>query len=143
MTTATLIQNPATLHDLPDYEIGLVSREVTELLAACNNIAEDGRNAAERMMFYLGELYKQNPELANAGVYAFVFQGGSLPDLLRAARKLRNDPVVGPYLRHLKATLKQPDRSWRINRIAIERGCMWAGKTTAETRQEINRYPRH
>jgi len=153
-TTAALIERPSRLHNEPDHEVELLTREVTEILACASCLAGDDRQGraevAERMMRYLGEAYKRDPLIANAGVNAYVFLGGCLASLVRAARKLKADPSVGGYLSFLKAQLminaRNPEaerRAWLLVRAATERACMWTGKGTAETRRELESIDRN
>jgi hypothetical protein len=153
MTAVALAQRPTRLHAEPDHEVELCSREVTELLACASkhasSIAMTPDEIGEKMMRYLGETYKRDPLIANAAVNAYVFLGGNLCALIKAARKHRKDPSIGGYLSFLKAQLmtdrSDPEterRAWLLIRSATERACMWAGWTTEETRRELEHIDR-
>jgi hypothetical protein len=150
MSAADLIKSPELVHDVPAYDLELTTREVVEALAeksrSKNQSGKRGKGTAEKVMRFVGEVYKRNPELCTGLICAYGQLGGDIETLVRAATKLKNDPEVGPFLSYLRTALiptKNRERfveGRKLIRRAEERACMWSGKNAAETRARIGHY---
>jgi len=156
-STDSILETPTEIHGVPDYELELRIREVVELITEKVKKVEKKKatkanrpkrqkkvtTLARQTMFFVGEVYKRNPDFACAIVMHYAETGCNATILIREATRLKNDPVVQGFLDYLRTALNPCGsddayiRGRRMVRRTAERSCMWAGLDAESTRKRV------
>jgi hypothetical protein len=164
-TAEAIFKTPTLIHDVPDYDLELTIREVVEFAVERDKakrakhptvkryasasshpkkLRKHYEKHARRIMFFVGEVYKRNPDFACAIINHYAERGCNVNTLIKTATSLKNDPKVQGFLDYLRTTLKPGHgsedaylRGRRMVRRTIETACQWAGLDAATTREKV------